>query len=149
MKFIVLVALLVTIQISLIVHLQSLIGYVWKKSMAYFKGFMITAVTNSLFGIILAIFVLLDRDLVRGLNMDKILVLETGVLFVWMLFIKIRITARIIRRIRDPKNFHRSYFGKKVYDTAVVDKKELMVYFITFPFTILAGAFFIVKMLKL
>lgn len=145
MKFMFLIGLLVALQVSLAIHIQSLVGYIWKKTMVFFRGFMITAITNSLTGITLAIYVLTDREVLRGLDLDKILVLETGVLFVYMLGQKVRVTIQIIRRLRNPENYHVSHFGKKVYHGSIVEGKELAIYFLTMPFTLIAGAYFFAK----
>jgi len=40
------------------------------------------------------------------------------------------------------------HFGKKIYHTSIIDYKELITYFITFPFTLMAGAYFVVKCLQ-
>lgn len=146
MKFTLLIGLLVALQVSLAIHIQSLVGYIWKKTMVYFRGFIITSITNSMVGITLAIYVLMDREVLAGLNIDRILVLETGVLFAFMLGQKVRVTIQIIRRLRNPESYHVNHFGRKVYHGSIVEGKELAVYFLTMPFTLIAGAYFFAKL---
>lgn len=116
--------------------------------MEYFRLFMITAVSNMLISVAVASLVMIDQKITSGIKMDSILLLESGLLFIYMMAIKIRVTLIIIKRVRDPKNYHFSHFGKKIYNTTVVDFKEVLTYFVTFPFTMMAGAYFIVKIIR-
>ena len=149
MKFIVLTALFIAVQTSLVIHIYSLVGYISTKEMDYFRYFMITAVTNMLLSIGLATLVMTDPKVLRGIKMDIIYVLESGLVFIYMMTIKIRVTIVIIKRLRDPKNYHFSHFGKKIYNTSIVNFQEVATYFITFPFTLMAGAYFVVKVMRM
>lgn len=149
MKFIVLTALFIAVQTSLVIHIYSLVGYISTKEMGYFRYFMITAVTNMLLSIGLATLVMTDPKVLRGIKMDIIYVLESGLVFIYMMTIKIRVTIVIIKRLRDPKNYHFSHFGKKIYNTSIVNFQEVATYFITFPFTLMAGAYFVVKVMRM
>lgn len=148
MKFIIFIGLAIALQTSLIFHVYSLIGYISSKKMEYFRLFMITAVSNMLISVAVASLVMIDQKITSGIKMDSILLLESGLLFIYMMAIKIRVTLIIIKRVRDPKNYHFSHFGKKIYNTTVVDFKEVLTYFVTFPFTMMAGAYFIVKIIR-
>lgn len=148
MRFILFIGLAIALQTSVIIHIYSLVGYISTKKMDYFRFFMITAVSNMLISIAVASFVMLDQKIMSGIKMNVLLLLESGLLFIYMMAIKIRVTVVIIKRLRDPKNYHFSHFGKKIYNTTIVDFKEVMTYFVTFPFTMMAGAYFIVKILK-
>jgi hypothetical protein len=147
MRFILFIGLVIALQTSVIIHIYSLVGYISTKKMDYFRFFMITAVSNMLISIVVASFVMLDQKIMSSIKMDILLVLESGLIFIYMMAIKIRVTIVIIKRLRDPKNYHFSHFGKKIYNTTIVDFKEVMTYFVTFPFTMMAGAYFIVKIL--
>jgi len=149
MKFIILIALFIAIQTSVFIHIYCLVGYISTKEMAYFRYFMITAITNMLLSIGMAAVVLIDPKLLKGIKLDIIYILEAGLIFIYMMSIKVRIIMIIIKRLRDPKNYHFSHFGKKIYNTTIVDFKEVMTFFITFPFTLIAGAYFVVRMLRL
>lgn len=149
MKFIILVALFIAVQTSLVIHIYSLIGYISTKKMGFFRFFMITAVTNMLLSIALATIVMTDSSVLRGIKLDVIYILESGLVFVYMMTIKVRVTIVIIKRLKDPKNYHFSHFGKKIYNTSIVNFQEIATYFITFPFTLMAGAYFFVRMMRL
>jgi len=145
MKIIVLIALFVALQFSLIIHIGSLTGYLSKKTQYYFKLFMVTAVSNSLTGISLAVFVMVNRDALKGINLDAVLLFESGFVFLFLVLVKLRVTYLIIKRLRDPSNYHYSFFGKKIYDKSVVTMKDLAAYFLTMPFTVITGAYFLAK----
>ncbi len=149
MKFIILIALFIAVQTSLFIHIYSLVGYISTKKMEYFRYFMITAVTNMLLSIALATLVMTDPKLLRGIRLDIIYVLEAGLIFIYMMTIKVRIIVVIIKRLRDPKNYHFSHFGKKIYNTSIVNFQEVATFFITFPFTLIAGAYFVVRVMKM
>jgi hypothetical protein len=149
MKFIIFIALIIALQTSLIIHIYSLVGYISTKKIDYFRFFMITAATNMFLSIGVATIVMIYQNMLAGINLDVIFILESGLLFVYMMAIKVRVTLVIIRRLRNPQNYHFSHFGKKIYNTTIIDFKELMTYFITFPFTIMAGAYFFVRLIRL
>ena len=148
MKFILLISLIVSIQTSLVIHIISLIGYISTKEIRYFRNFMVTTACNIFIGIGLAIMVAIDQKILSGLKLDLIFILESGLLFIYMLAVKVRLTIDIIKRLKNTKNYHLSHFGKKIYHTTIIDFKEVMTYFVTFPFTMMAGAYFIVKMMR-
>lgn len=148
MKFVLLIALGIALQTSLVIHVVSLIGYLMTKKMNHFKNFMITAVSNVSLSICIAAFVAIDQSVIQGFRIEGIFILESGMLFFYMLAVKVRVTIGVIRRARDPSNYHFSHFGKKIYHTSIIDYKELITYFITFPFTLMAGAYFVVKCLQ-
>ncbi|MBN2159927.1 MAG: hypothetical protein JW807_11065 [Spirochaetes bacterium] len=147
MKLVIFIGLCIAVQTSLAIHLFSLVGYISTKKLNHFRNFMITASTNFILSIIIAIIVAVDPKVLSGIKLDVVFILESGLLFIYMMAIKVRLTVIIIRRAKDPANYHMSYFGKKIYNTTIVDFKELMTYFLTFPFTMMAGAYFFVKII--
>lgn len=148
MKFIIPISLAIALQTSIFIHIYCLVGYISTKQMAYFRYFMITVITNLLLSIILAVIVMNDPKVLSGINMDVVYILEAGLVFIYMMTIKIRVIIVIIKRVRDPKNYHFSHFGKKIYNTSVVNFQEVATFFITFPFTLIAGAYFVVRVMQ-
>jgi len=146
MKLILIITLIVCMQISVLIHIQNMLAYILTKSMKYFKGFMITAISNTVIGLFTAVIVMVEKEVLKKINVDIMLIIESGIIFFYMIYIKGMITVRIIKRSRDPEYYHLSFLGKKVYDKKVVDPKELMAFFITLPFTLIAGAYFVVKL---
>jgi hypothetical protein len=63
------------------------------------------------------------------------------------LFLKIRIFYRIYKRSKDPNNYHVNYFGKKVLHSTVISRFDLLIFFGAMPFLLIAGAYFIAKLI--
>jgi hypothetical protein len=148
MSRVVLIALGIALQTSLVIHIYTLIGYISTKKIQHFKNFMITAITNIFLSVGVAIMVVINPKVLQGFRLDNIFIIESGMLFIYMMAVKVRVTMGIIRRARNPENYHFSHFGRKVYNTSIIDGKEILTYFITFPFTMMAGAYFIVKIIQ-
>jgi len=72
----------------------------------------------------------------------------SGIIMFIALSVKIRIFIKIYQRSKDPANYHTNYFGKKVLHSTVVSKFDLMIFFGTMPFSLIAGAYFIAKLIN-
>jgi hypothetical protein len=149
MKFVVFIALCIALQTSMFIHIYCLVGYISSKKMEYFRYFMITVATNVFISIIIAMIVAVDPRMLKGIKLDVVWFLEAGLIFIYMMAVKIRITWIIIRRLKDPVNYHLNHFGKKIYNTSIVNFQEVMTYFVTFPFTLMAGAYFVVRIMRM
>ncbi|HNU91511.1 MAG TPA: hypothetical protein PKO25_06530 [Spirochaetota bacterium] len=134
------------LQVSFVVHIYYLVSYISRKQDRFFKGFLTTAITNIFIGIFLAVLVLINPAEVRALNLDRVLFIESGLIFFLMLAIKGRVSVRIYRRSQDPQHYHYSYFGKKVIHASAVTSRDLLTYFLTLPLTLICGAYFVVKL---
>lgn len=137
---------IIILQLSLAVHVYYIISYISKKQDKDFKGFLFTSLINIFLGIFLSVFILLFPQELKEINLERILFIESGVIFFGMLFVKTRIAINIYKRTKDPQYFHYSYFGKKVLHPNVVKMPELFTYFLTLPLTLVCGAYFIVKL---
>lgn len=137
---------IIVLEISFFFHFYFIISFIIKKEDRSFRGFLYTAITNIALGIFLAVFILINPQEVRALKLDRILFVESGLIFWMMLFIKFRIGIRIYRRTKDPLHYHYSYFGKKVIHASAVTSTEMLTYFLTLPLTLICGAYFIVKL---
>lgn len=139
-------ALLVFLQISIFVHIQFLVAYISEKKSSSFKGFIVTTFTNFLIGMVMLLVMMQSPDIVRKFRLQPMMVMESGLIFFFLLFIKIRITVRVFRRVKDPDFYDISFFGKKVYRLEVVKKSELAIYILSMPFTLITGAYFFVNL---
>lgn len=137
---------IIILQISIAIHVYYIINFISKKQDKDFKGFLITSITNIFLGIFLSVFILIFPQELKAINLERILFIESGVIFFSMLFIKAKVTIAIYKRTQDPQHFHYSYFGKKVIHPSAVTMSELFTYFLTFPLTVICGAYFIVKL---
>jgi hypothetical protein len=149
MKFVVIIALCIALQTSIFIHIYCLVGYISTKTMDYFRYFMITVATNVVTSIVIAMIVAMDPGILKGIKLDAVWFLEAGLIFIYFMAVKIRITWVIIRRLKDPANYHLNHFGKKIYNTTIVNFQEVMTYFVTFPFTLMAGAYFFVRIIRM
>ena len=137
---------IIIIEISFVIHVYYLINYIAKKQDRDFKGFLVTTVTNISLAIFLSLFALINPQELREINLDRMLFIESGVIFLIMLYVKGAITVRIYRRTQDPAHYHYSYFGKKVIHASAVTTRDLITYFLTLPLTLICGAYFVVKL---
>ena len=137
---------IIVLEISFILHVYFLITFISRKEDRAFRGFLFTSVTNIFIGIFLAVFIIISPREVKELNLERLIFIQSGLLFFTMLYVKGRVTYRIYRRSQDPEHFHYSYFGKKVIHSTAVSGKDVITYFLTLPFTLICGAYFIVKL---
>ena len=107
------------------------------------KGLLITGFAIFSIGLLTLIILMNTSDVVKKFKMEKMMVLESGLIFFFLLYIKGRITVRTIKRANDPDFYDISFFGKKVYRPNVVKKSELAIFLLTMPFTLICGAYFI------
>lgn len=138
--------LLIYLQISVFVHILFIISYISEKSNFSFRGFLLTTLTNFGIGIGILVLMLKDPDVIRRFTLGPVLFIESGVVFSLLIFLKILITVRVVKRVKNPENWDISFFGKKVYKQDVVKKGELAAYFLTLPFTLISGAYFLVNL---
>ncbi len=138
--------LLIYLQISVFVHILFIVSYISEQSNFSFRGFLFTTFTNFGIGMGALIVMMRDPDVVRRFSVGPVLFIESGVVFCLLIFLKILITVRIIKRMKAPDSYDISFFGKKVYRQDVVKKGELATYFLTLPFTLMSGAYFLVNL---
>ncbi len=137
---------IIVLQISLIVHVYFMVSFISKKEDRDFRGFFITTIINIFMAIFIALVIILHPSQLREINIERLLFLESGAIFMVMLYVKMRITVRIYRKAQDPENYHFNVFGKKVLHKNVATPKDVMLYFMTLPVTLICGAYFVVKL---
>jgi len=70
------------------------------------------------------------------------------VLFV-ILFLKIAVTIRILKRTKDPAFYTLNYFGKKVYEKGIVRPSEFITIILSMPFFLLVGSYFVARLINM
>lgn len=128
---------------SIFIHALFIGSYLSEKSERSFRGFLVTTVSNFLIGMIMLIIMMKTPEIIRKFSFKPMMVLEAGLVFFSLLFVKIRITIRIIMRAMKPESYDINFFGKKVYKPGIVKKSELAIYYLTMPFTLFTGAYFL------
>ena len=108
-----------------------------------------TAASNVIVAVVLIIAVLKWPNLVKDINIKVISWLISGVIMISMLRIKIGIFVRIYRRAQLPENYHLNFFGKKVLHPTVVKAYEVILFFVTMPIFLFAGAYFVARLINL
>ncbi len=135
--------LLIFLQAAIFIDIQFIMAYfASRKESGYLK---IIATTFAIFvaGLIVLFFMMRNPDAVTRLGIERLMVPESGLIFFVLIFIKARITYRVVLRSRSPEFYDISFFGKKVYRPEVVKKSEIAIYVVSMPFTLITGAYFI------
>lgn len=139
--------LLILLHISIFAHIIYIVAYIEEKKDKIFKGFVVTTATNFMFGMLTLILLIREPDVAVNIEMKTLMLIESGFMFLFLIFVKTKITIRIFRRSKNSDFYDISFFGKKVYKVDIVKKSELAFYFLSMPFTLLTGAYFIANML--
>ena len=137
---------IIVLEISLIVHVYFMVSFISKKADRDFRGFFVTTVVNIFMAIFIALVIIIFPTQLREINLELILFVESGIIFIIMLYVKMRISIGIYRRSQDPSNYHFNVFGKKVMHKNVTTPKDVAIYFMTLPITLICGAYFVVKL---
>ncbi len=137
---------ILVLEVSLIIHIYFMVSFITNKADRAFRGFFVTTVVNIFMAIFIALLILVYPSQLREINLDRILFVESGIIFMIMLYVKMKISVSIYRRSQDPANYHFNVFGKKVLHKNVATPKDVMIYFMTLPVTLICGAYFVVKL---
>ncbi len=136
-------ALLIILQISIFADLRYIRLYITEKNEVYFTKFKVTTSIIFIIGIVTLIIMVHTPEVVTKFQMQTMMVLESGLIFFFLLSVKARITLKVIRRGKSPEYYDISFFGKKVYRPDVVKKSELAIFILSMPFTLITGAYFL------
>ncbi len=140
--------LLILLQLSFSLHIFFLIQYVIKRSAVHLRWFINTAISNMVMAGGLTVLAVYKPSLIRTLDLTLMMWLVSGFVMFMMLLIKITIIRNILKRCKDPANFHLNYFGKKVLHPTVVQQSDVLLFFMTMPFFLMAGAYFVARLLN-
>jgi len=145
----IIIILLTALFFSFCVHVYFLIKYVQIREQKHLRAFINTAISNVLISASLSIMALTKPDYIREIDVKMLIWLFSGAILLLMLFIKINIFRNIYRRAQLPEHYHYNFFGKKVLHGSVVKPQEIALFFITMPFFLFLGAYFIARMINL
>ena len=141
------IMLIVSLQLSVVVHGWYITRFLSSKSNDDLKGFLITAGTNFLFGLGLLILLLNNPGAIKELANETFKILESSFFLLLFLVIQSRIIIAMVKRAVDPSNYRISASGKKLYKKPVLNSKDLTIFFLLLPFTFFIGAYLIVKLI--
>ncbi len=137
--------LLIFLQLLIFLNIKFIRSYIANKKEESFRILFITTSVILIIGIAVLAVMMNDPDVVAKFQMQRMMVLESGLLFCFLIYIKTRITIRVFKRVKNPDFYDISFFGKKVYKVEVVKKSELAIYILSMPVTLISGAYFLVN----
>ena len=135
--------------ISISLHIRYIIGYVKQKNKKNFILFIVTALLNTILALTLSIFAYFNPGEIQKLNLDFILWVFSGLIAIGLLFMKIIIFFKIKHRTKNPNNYHKNFFGKKVYHESIIKKNEFNALLLSIPFFLISGAYFVARLINL
>lgn len=128
-------------------HIVIIVLYVKSRDNRFFYWFIATVALNMTIAGALIIVTLTKPELIRTLNLKMFFFLLSGFMTFLLLAIKITIFRNVYLRSKDPKWYHISFFGKKVYEKGIVKQVEFLGIFGTLPFFLVVGAFFVSRLI--
>jgi len=141
--------LIITLSFSFCLQILVIIQYLSTKGLFYYNVFLGTFFINTI--LMIYTFYLLLKNPVAFLNVDMKFTswVISGFVLIIILFIKINTLIKIYRRSQDPACYTINFFGKKVYEHGLVNKQEFMTLFITMPFFLIVGSYFIARLINI
>ena len=141
--------LLIFLQISIYLNIRFFISYIINKKESSKKNFLVITLINFITGLVLLALMMLAPEVVTKFQLQTMMVLESGLIFFFLLFVKTTITIRVFKRSKSTDYYDISFFGKKVYRPDVVKKTELAIVILSMPFTLITGAYFLANVFSL
>lgn len=145
----IIIILLLLLLMSFCIHIFFLVLYVTRVQKKHLQWFINTAVTNILLAGCITFLVAWKPTLIRNVDPAFTLWLISGLVLIITLGLKISLFKRLYRNMQDPKNYHLNFFGKKVLHPGAVSKVDMLVFFMTMPFFLMAGAYFVARLVNL
>jgi len=143
------IILVLALLMSFLIHIAYVVQYVTKKENKYLNRFIITGGSNMVVAVSLSFVAVFKPDLVHQINLKLLLWLIAGVLMLAMLYIKISIFRKVYIRSQNPENFHYNFFGKKVLHPEIITGQEVMTFWVTVPVFLLAGSYFVARLINI
>jgi hypothetical protein len=145
---VVLITLLLLLCISFTLHVYFLIAYVRSHDEHYLRKFLDTTVTNVIITGICIVIVIFKPHAINEMDSSVLIWFMSGVMMVAMVLLQVSIFIRVRRRARLPEYYHYNYFGKKILNPSVVRPHEVLFFFLSVPFFLVAGAYFAARAIK-
>ncbi len=141
--------LLITLSFSFCLQILVIIQYLSTKSQNYYTVFLGTFITNTILMVITSVAILRDSTSFAKIDIKFILWIMSGFILIFILFIKITTIMKIYRRSKNPDYYTINFFGKKVYPNGLINQKEFITLFLTMPFFLLVGAYFVARLVNI
>ena len=144
----IIIALLIALFISFSIHIYSLFSLLTKKSDSAIKIFVSTTISNVMIAVACIFVIKSCPEILSEVDVIKITWIFSGIIMLITLSIQIKIFIKIYTNSKNPENYHLNYFGKKVLHSTVISKLDMMIFFGAMPFLLIAGAYFIAKLIN-
>lgn len=141
--------LLITLSFSFTLQIIVIIQYLSTKGKNYYNIFLGTFFTNTILMVFTSVLILKNPVAFTNIDLKFILWIMSGFVLIFILFIKISTIIKIYKRSQDPQSYSINFFGKKVYENGLVNKKEFLTLFLTMPFFLLVGSYFVARLINL
>jgi predicted secreted protein len=89
-----------------------------------------------------------NPEILREVDVTKVAWILSGIIMLIAFILQVAIFFKIYQRSKDPANYHTNYIGKKVLHSTVISKLDMMIFFGAMPFLLIAGAYFIAKLIN-
>lgn len=144
----VLIILLLLLSVTFTVHIYYLIAYVRTHRERFLRRFLDTTVINVIIAGICIVISIFRPSKIDEIDSSVLIWLMSGTLMTAIILLQISIFARVRHRAGLPEYYHYNYFGKKVLNPSVVSLYDLLMFFLSLPFFLIAGAYFVARAIK-
>jgi hypothetical protein len=144
----VIAALLSLLSISSASHIYFLIAYVRSHDESYLRKFLDTAVINVIIACACIFIGIFSPALIREIDGPTLMWLMSGIIMGLMMLLQVSMFMKVRARARMPEYYHYNYFGKKVLNPSVLKAVDVLLFFLSLPFLVVAGAYFVARIIK-
>ncbi len=148
-KCVTVIILFLVLFVSLAFHVSYLIRYIQTRIQKYLQRYILTTVSNVFISAALIYFTLYYPEQIQKIKFPLLLWLLSGTVMVVMLMLQFTIFRRTYNRSKMPEHYHYNFFGKKVLHGSVLKPIEVGLFFASIPLFLIAGAYFVAKMIRL
>lgn len=144
----VVIVLFLVLFVSLAFHLLYLVKYIQTREPVYLHRYVLTTASNVAISGGLIFVALYKPMVIQKIKFPLMMWIITGFVMVMTFMVQITIFQRVYQRSKMPENYHYNFFGKKVLHPTVLKPGEVAFFFATVPLFLIAGAYFIAKLLR-
>lgn len=141
--------LIITLAFSFCLQILVIIQYLSTKGTIYYNIFLGTFVTNTVLMGFTFYHLFKNPAAFYNLDLKFTMWVISGFVLIFVLFIKISTIIKIYKRSQDPNCYKINFFGKKVYEGGLVNKQEFLTLFVTMPFFLMVGSYFVARLINI
>ncbi|OHD66802.1 MAG: hypothetical protein A2176_10035 [Spirochaetes bacterium RBG_13_51_14] len=134
--------------VSLLIHVFFLARYIQTRNQDHLQRYIITTISNVILSGSLMFVALYKPEEIQKIKFSLLMWLISGFILVAMLLVQILIFIKIYQRSKMPEHYHYNFFGRKVLHASVAKTYEVGIFFASIPLMLLAGAYFVAKLLR-